>query len=445
LEQSDFPKALAEGIRSLHLFQQLDFPFFTMNTNTCCGVLCGNLNLYNEAIEYLNQSHAIAMQMGDKRAAIIVAANLNYLRVNVLPPEDCISLNEAFLISIKDAYDNGPSTAEVGTCHQLAYLYIKTGQLKLAENFADRGYAVLGQLIHLPPHHFLYTNFFCVKADIAAANGDEENMLKNTDEGIARGKLINKNSPEIDMLFILFKFYLHRNDLSAAKKYLDKATLLIPASDRDIHYSLLNESRGLYYHTIGDIAQEMEYVKLVHEYKVKALQKVLASKTEYITTIYDLEMVKKEAEIQKKELDYKTQELNLTTHYLQQRNELLTDLKESITSLQKQRSSSDSIVKTISEKIKQAHAREEVDKVRFKEKFDEAQRGFIAELHSRYSSLSATECRISALLRSGFNSKEIANLLSSSVRTIENHRATIRRKMNLGREDNLNMMLAEIR
>jgi DNA-binding NarL/FixJ family response regulator len=154
--------------------------------------------------------------------------------------------------------------------------------------------------------------------------------------------------------------------------------------------------------------------------------------------------MQKESEMQKKELEFKTQELNMATYYLQQRNELLSDLQENINNLRKLKSTPDIIVKTISEKIKQASAMEEADKVCFKEKFDEAQREFISQLHKQYTMLSTTECRICALLRSGFNTKEIAHLLSSSTRTVENHRANIRNKMNLDRTTNLNMILSEI-
>lgn len=445
LQHSNHEQALAAGIKSLYLFQQLDFPFFTMNTCTCCGVVCAKLNLFTEAIDYLSRAHTIALHMGDKRSALLCTANLNDIRLNVLPMEDCINLNQELLIDIKEEHGSSPSTAEAGTCLQLANLYSKTGKLELADSFADRSLSVLQHLTHLPPHHFLFTNLYATRAAIASYRNDEAGMKHNAKECSDRAKMVLKRSPELDVLFIQFRYYLKQNDIAMAKNFLDQASQLIPDTDRGADYLDLNENKCLYYQATGDVATEMAHFKLVHEYKIKAQQEALASRTKYMTTIYELEMVQKEAELQKKELDYKTQELNMTTYYLQQRNELLTELQDNISKLQKQKASSESIVKTISEKIKQASAREEAEKIRFKEKFDEAQREFIAELHARHPSLSSTECRICALLRSGFNTKEIAHLLSSSSRTIENHRATIRRKMDLDRNENLNLILAEIK
>jgi DNA-binding NarL/FixJ family response regulator len=445
LQHSDHEQALADGVRSLYLFQQLDFPFFTMNTCTCCGVVCAKLNLFTEAIDYLTRSHAIAMQMGDRKAAILCTANLNDIRLNVLPMEDCIKLNLELLARIKEEFGSGPSTSEAGTCLQLTYLYMKTDQLDLAERFAERSLSVLVHLSHLPPHHFLYTNLYGVRAEIAGHRGDEAGMLRNAKECSERARLISKISPEIDILFIQFRFYLRQQDVARAKELLDRASVLIPDTDRGAHYITLCENRCLYYHAIGDMAAEMAQFKLVHESKMKAQQEALASRSRYMTTIYELEMIQKESEMRKQELDFKTQELNMTNYYLQQRNHLLEDLQESLDKLKKERSPADVIVKAITEKIKQASAIEESEKTRFKDKFDESQREFIARLHEAHTYLSTTECRVCALLRSGFNTKEIANLLSSSTRTIENHRANIRRKMNLGRTDNLNMILTEIK
>ena len=445
LQHSNHEQALADGVRSLYLFQQLDFPFFTMNTCTCCGVVCAKLNLFTEAIDYLIRSHGIAMQMGDRRAAILCTANLNDIRLNVLPMEDCIKLNLELLASIREEFGSAPSTSEAGTCLQLTYLYMKTDQLDLAERFADRSLSILVHLSHLPPHHFLYTNLYGVKAEIAGHRDDEAGMLHNAKECSDRARLIRKISPEIDILFIQFRFYLRQQDIARAKELLDQASRLTPDTDRGAHYLTLCENRCIYYHAIGDMAGELEQFKLVHESKMKAQQEALASRTRYMTTIYELEMIQKESEMHKQQLDFKTQELNMTTYYLQQRNLLLEDLQESIDKLKKEKSPADAIVKAITERIKQASAIEESERTRFKDKFDDSQREFIARLHEAYADLSATECRVCALLRSGFNTKEIANLLSSSTRTIENHRANIRRKMNLGRTDNLNMILTEIK
>jgi DNA-binding CsgD family transcriptional regulator len=444
LQYAEYEQALAEGIRSLYLFRRLDFPFFTMNTSTCCGIACSRMNLNTEAIDHHTRAHSIAIQMGDKRAAIFCTANLNDLRISILPLAECITHNKDLLAQVREVFGDEPSMAEIGAYQQLGYIYMKEKDLARADSYAAKSLSVLAHFPHLPPHHFLYTNLFALKSEIEANRGDEEAMHLYAAECTKRGALINKKMPEIDVLMICFKYYLSRGETQTAKGYIDKVAEIIPPGDRSSSFLHLNENMCSYYNTIGDSVNEMLHFKIIHEYKIKSQQEALTGRSKYISTVYELEIMQKESEMQKKELEFKTQELNMATYYLQQRNELLSDLQENINNLRKLKSTPDIIVKTISEKIKQASAMEEADKVCFKEKFDEAQREFISQLHKQYTMLSTTECRICALLRSGFNTKEIAHLLSSSTRTVENHRANIRNKMNLDRTTNLNMILSEI-
>ena len=65
----------------------------------------------------------------------------------------------------------------------------------------------------------------------------------------------------------------------------------------------------------------------------------------------------------------------------------------------------------------------------------------IEDLHQRFPTLSQTELKLCALIRLGSPSKELATVLSMSVRTIEWHRASIRKKLGLKREEGLSLVL----
>ncbi|MBS1617681.1 MAG: hypothetical protein JST76_04140 [Bacteroidetes bacterium] len=437
-----FSEALDHGLRALYIFRQHPYQLLTMVTSTCCGVACSNLNLFTEGIDHLTESHRIALSIGDVRSALLATANLNEIRMHILPVDDCIVYNKELLVEIFKEYGNKPSVAEAGTCVHLGYLYSKKKEYILASSYADRALGIMQQFDYLPPHHFLYTNIFVIKAEVAGGHGDEKAMLRYAHDCIERARAINKATPEIDVDLLLFRYYTEHGQLRKAKSYLNKAAALIPDTDRGSLYHDLTESRCLYYAATGDTAKELQYFRLMYDYKIKAAQEGLNNRVKYINSVHALELKQKEVDHHKAELDFKTQELNMTTYHLQQRTQLLTDLKQSLSALRKEKHRSDVVFKTISRAIDQAFAKEESEKDRFREKFDEAHRGFIVRLHRAHPTLSPTECRVCALLRSGFNTKDIASLLSSSPRNIENHRVTIRRKMNLTREDNLNLVLA---
>lgn len=444
IHHSRFAVGLAHGLKALYLFKQLPFPFFTMTTSTCCGVACSNLNLFTEGIDHLSESHRIALSINDPRSAILATANLNEARMRILPVEDCIAYNKEMLITIYAEYGEQPSMAEAAACVHLGYLYTRQKNYTLASSYADRALAVVSHFTYLPPYHFLYTNIYALKADIAGGLGDETAMLKYAEECSSRARQVQKTSPEVDICFILFRYYLDHQNHRKAKYNLDKATKLIPEEDRGSQYYDLTENRCLYYAAIGDSAKELQHFKLMYEYKIKAQQQGLNNRIDYINSVHALELKQKEVEQHKAEIEHKTQELNMTTYHLQQRTQLLTDLRASVAELKRTRQKSDVVYRTITRTIDQALVKEEVEKNRFREKFDEAHRGFIARLHQEYPALSPTECRVCALLRSGFNTKDISALLSSSARNVENHRVSIRRKMGLTREDNLNLVLTTI-
>lgn len=444
LNYSNYDEGLAAAIQSLHLFRQLNYPFFTVNTSTVCGIMCAKANLFNEAMEYMSKAHSLALQMGDNKAAILCTANLNDIRLSVLTVEDCILYNKELLEEINKEYGEEPSTSLAGTCLQLANLYLKSGKPDEAESYTQKTMAALRELDHIPPHHFLYTNLYSTIAGIASARGDEAALLQYAKECSERGKKGDKIVPGLDAQLILFRFYLQKKELSKAKKHLDHAASLIADTDKSSVYLELHENKRLYAQAIDDIAGELAEFKIVYGYRMKTQQEVLNHRVKYMSTVHELEMKKKEIEQHKSELNYKNQELNMTNYHLEQRNQLLVHLRQSINDLKKTRPKTEVVFKTLSKTIDQAFIREELEKTRFREKFDEMNRGFIARLHQKYPVLSPTECRVSALLRSGFNTKEIANLLSTSVRNVENHRVSIRKKMELGREENLNLVLTGI-
>jgi tetratricopeptide (TPR) repeat protein/DNA-binding CsgD family transcriptional regulator len=80
----------------------------------------------------------------------------------------------------------------------------------------------------------------------------------------------------------------------------------------------------------------------------------------------------------------------------------------------------------------------------FEQQFREAHPEFVKVLLGRCPALTPTEVRVCTLMRVELSNKELADILRSSVRTVENHRRHIRRKLGLGRDANLTTYLASL-
>lgn len=79
---------------------------------------------------------------------------------------------------------------------------------------------------------------------------------------------------------------------------------------------------------------------------------------------------------------------------------------------------------------------------RFEQEFQHVHQGFVQMLSERYSRLTPTELKVCALLKINLSNKEIARLLSVSLRNVESHRYSIRKKLGLASDINLSSYLA---
>lgn len=80
----------------------------------------------------------------------------------------------------------------------------------------------------------------------------------------------------------------------------------------------------------------------------------------------------------------------------------------------------------------------------FETRFSGVYESFFAMLKELAPDLTPTELRAAALIRLNFTSKEIAMITNRSVGTIDNLRSSLRKKLNLGEEDNLSQKLSSI-
>ncbi len=73
----------------------------------------------------------------------------------------------------------------------------------------------------------------------------------------------------------------------------------------------------------------------------------------------------------------------------------------------------------------------------FEDNFNEVHEDFLKRLKVQFPDLSPGDLKLAAYLRMNLSSKEISPLLFISVRSIENKRSRLRKKLGLKEEDNL--------
>ena len=145
------------------------------------------------------------------------------------------------------------------------------------------------------------------------------------------------------------------------------------------------------------------------------------------------ELMKLRNEQLSQDVDTKNRELAVSTMSLIKKNELLSLIKEDLKSSTPEGPKS---IKSVITNITKNISEEDSWKV-FKEAFDNADKDFLKKVKLAHPSLTPNDLRLCAYLRLNLSSKEVAPLISISVRSVEIKRYRLRKKMELTHEQGL--------
>jgi ligand-binding sensor domain-containing protein/DNA-binding CsgD family transcriptional regulator len=173
---------------------------------------------------------------------------------------------------------------------------------------------------------------------------------------------------------------------------------------------------------------------------------------EYLKKEYELEKEHNENEIVKlqnekleSEVNFKNKELATATMHLMQRGKLIARIKEELLPIVKTDNIDESPeeFKKILSLINDAE-RADSDWEHFAVHFDHVHSNFLAKLKEKVPALSANDLKLCAYLKMNLASKEIAQLMSVSVRAVEVSRYRLRKKLDVSSDTNLFDYLIEI-
>jgi DNA-binding CsgD family transcriptional regulator len=168
--------------------------------------------------------------------------------------------------------------------------------------------------------------------------------------------------------------------------------------------------------------------------------------------LHQLEMEKSEKELVKlkndkleTEIEFKNSELATTAMHLVQKGELLIKIKDELqhlTKVSKDKADAPDVKKLIRILNEEDKLQEEWEQ--FSVHFDKVHSDFLVTLKEKYPALRSHELKLCAYLRMNLSSKEIAQLMSISVRGVEISRYRLRKKLQLPTETNLFQFLFDI-
>lgn len=169
-----------------------------------------------------------------------------------------------------------------------------------------------------------------------------------------------------------------------------------------------------------------------------------------IQYLHQLELEKSEAEIVRlknekleAELQLKNKELTTTAINLVQRGEILHKVKDEVLRLNKTSGDTDhpEDIKKIIRMLEPEKFKMDWDQ--FALHFNQAYDDFLIALKREYPKLTPTEIKLCAYLRLNMSSKDIARIMSITIKSVELSRYRLRKKLELSPEENLfNFLMA---
>jgi ligand-binding sensor domain-containing protein/DNA-binding CsgD family transcriptional regulator len=161
--------------------------------------------------------------------------------------------------------------------------------------------------------------------------------------------------------------------------------------------------------------------------------------------LHQLELNKTESELValrneklQSEINYKNSELATSAMHLVQKGELLTKLKGELTQVMKG-VDNPQVISDMKKLVKVLSEDDRMDKdwEHFAQHFDKVHSDFVVGLKEKYPGITANELKLCAYLRMNLSTKEIAQLMNTSVRGVETTRYRLRKKLGISSETNL--------
>lgn len=386
----DLGQSLASAWRMAELGKGLGLPYIEALAQSRLTSAYNDMKDYHKALECNHRIEAIYDAIGFKdvvrRALLRRNMGTNYLNLEM--PEQAL---QCFGQALQLFRDNGHCDGEMGVLQDIAALYTMQGKNHEALRYFKQAEALLHATSQSPRRRaYLYHNM----AGFYNAQGE--------------------STAEIECL---------EKALAATREW-GSATME--------YKTLLHASRA--YEQAGDMERAFAYYKryaaLQQEVQASEKQRVLAE----MQTRFDVERLEREREVQQlradhlqQEMEYKNKELTLLALQLVQKNECLSRLKEHIQVMKAPWTKAQmTILRLVQESLQP-----ENDWQMFAQQFQLIHQNFHSTLLKTCPTLTPTEMKICSLLKVGLVSKDIANILFTSVRTVETHRNTIRKKLGI--------------
>ncbi len=468
--QSKFDKALEYYLKSLKIYEEI---------NNQSGIAAGYMNIgvsfffqnnLEKAEEWYLKSLAIRLKMN---TPVETARIYNNLGVTYEKQKKYAKAREMYdkSLTIKEKANDKKGIAS--TLGNIGVVYQHEGNLEQALDFHYKSLKIEEEIQH--PYGICSSlisigEIFSIQKNYAKAQENYQKALEvaqkaGTKDNVKNAyfALFQTDSLQGNILNALknYKNYVHIKDeiynAEKSQQLIQMQTLY--ETEKKEHQIKLQKQENEQLKFINIVAFVMGLLVLLvliltyNRYQLKIKQQALSIQNETLEKQKEqeknkhLEANKKYLEETQKyleeKIDFKNRELSAVILHISQKNKVLLEVREKMEGLHLLQSVETLTRQRLKEMIKiiWSNLSSDNDWERFRAYFESVHPDFFKKLLDKFPELSPKELKFCAYLKMNLDTKEIANLLNISVRSIESYRFRIRQKMNLEIKENLTSSL----
>ncbi|MDO1448378.1 tetratricopeptide repeat protein [Rhodocytophaga aerolata] len=461
-EQGNDSQALENYYQALKILQAIKDAKSEANILNSIGLLYKNRKDFSQAIIFLEQAQEIWKRLGQRQSVAGVLNNIADVYLQRRDFASAIKNNEealAIFESLKDI--NGQiivhnSLGEVYLKKQepnqalqqfqaalsLNSTYASKKGLIVTHNGLGRAFLQLQQLAQAIAH-------YQQAMDLAQATGVKM-ALRESLAGLAESYA---SGHDYQKAYLLQHQYTQLKDSLFSEESIAKLTSLrtnYETEKKQVEIELLKKEKQLAQWTRNGLAMGLAILLLfgtvvVRQQRSKTKQHtiLLQKSKELLDTQQALaEAEQKNSQIREQqlqqELEYRSKSLTTHTLNLIQKNGIMEEIRETISEVLRNQPK-DLNKQVYSRLIKLIDYSFSLDKdwEDFKLYFEQVHKDFFVKLKAKHPELSSGELKLAALVRLNLNLKESATILGISPESVKTSRHRLRKKLNLGEDQNM--------
>ncbi len=477
---SDYVQAMNYAEKALHLSKEVGDVIPIASCLNLMGVVAHGQSHYSRALEVLLESISLFDSVNDLPGLASAHNNLGMVYQTIARYPDAL---QSFLSALRINEQRGDEVQAGANIGNVANVYYYLGDTERSFEYDQRAlaiarkhgrsYTIAHALESISSNYKLRSDFDAAlsalqealnisielqekryEASIRVKIGSIYESRKNVDAAIDEYRTAIRLSESVQRMDTLCAALLrvatlyasskkHKKAIVEYEKLLEKcAEWKQPQIESEAHRGLAESLAAVGKH--DEAYRHLALSMRIHEeISGKEQQRLMAE----MQARFDVERSEREREVLRltnqhlhESMELRTKELSAMALRLVQKNSVLQKLRKTILQMSAEHPESADWLQSLHSEIS-SHLRGIDEWDRFEQEFQLMHHDFLKNLSQRYPKLTPTELKVCSMLKMNLSNKEIANLLSVSIRSVESHRYSIRRKMDLALDANLTAVL----